>query len=131
MSEISTVDSALDSIRRMAAELPCAGVDALAVKGALWWGWHAVLLLAHHRLRPARDSFDHWFWDYLATGRPDLDVHRDSRWEERQRLSLLELLDILSAEELDILKPEFYQGWQDRTTRCRTLRSMRSLVMTL
>ena len=35
---------------------------------------------------------------------------------------MLELLDLLSDEELPILKPEFYQGWQDRASRCRGLR---------
>ena len=117
---ITTIDNAVDSLEQMAA----AGerTDPLAAKAALWWGWHAVVLLAHHRLRPARDTFDHWFWDYLEAGEPALDVDRDARWEERQRLSLVQLLDVLSEEQLPILEPQFYQGWQDRGTRCRTLR---------
>ena len=128
METISTVDNALDSLQRFAGEVE-RGPGLLDLKGALWWGWHAVTLLAHHRLRPARESFDHWFWDYLAVGEPELDVVRDASWEERQRLSLLELLDVLSAEELPLLKPEFYQGWQDRTSRCRTLRRRATEVL--
>ena len=121
MTTISTVDNALDSLGRIPAEL---GKDngPINLKGTLYWGWHAVVLLAYHRLRPARETFDHWFWDFLETGEPTFDVDRDARWEEKKRLSLLELLDILSEEDLSILKPEFFQGWQDRTTRCRTLR---------
>ena len=121
MTTISTVDNALDSLGRIPAELE-RGTGPLDLKGVLYWGWHAVALLAHHRLRPARETFDHWFWDFLDAGEPAFDVERDARWEEKKRLSLIEMLDILSSEELSILKPEFFQGWQDRTTRCRTLR---------
>jgi hypothetical protein len=121
MATISTLENALDSVRRIPDELT-KGNDPLALKGVLGWAWHAVALLGHARLRPARDSFDHWFWAYLEEGEPGLDLDRDSRWEERQRLSLLELIDVLSEEEAEILKPEFYQGWQDRSSRCRTLR---------
>ncbi|MCP4901483.1 MAG: hypothetical protein GY906_31345 [bacterium] len=128
MSNISTVDNAVDSLKRIPGEMG-RGTSAVALKGVLCWGWHAVSLLAHHRLRPARDEFDHWFWPFLDGGAPELDVARDSQWEERQRLSLLELLDILSEADLSILKPEFYQGWQDRTTRCRTLRNRAANVI--
>ena len=121
MVKLSTFDNALDSVRRIPDELG-KGSDLFAVKAVLSWGWHAIALLAHMRLRPAREVFDHWFWDYLDAGEPELDAERDARWEERQRLSLLELLDVFSREDLEILKPEFYQGWQDRRTRCRTLR---------
>ncbi len=121
MTTISTVNNALDSLTRMSEELK-RGSDALDYKGVLYWGWHAVTLLAHHRLRPARESFDHWFWDYLDPGEANFDIERDARWEEKKRLSMFELLDILSDENLPILKPEFFQGWQDRTVRCQTLR---------
>ena len=80
------------------------------------------------RLQPQRKEFDAWIWDYLDEGEPALDVVRDSHWEERQRLSLLELLDILSEVDLLLLKPEFYQGWQDRTERCKTLRRQAAAI---
>ena len=122
MNRISTADNALDSIHRLQRDLAGADHDPLSLKGALQWGWHAVACLAHHRLRPEKERLGQWFWAYLEAGEPELDVERDARWEERQRLSLLELLDVFSEEELPLLKPEFYQGWQDRTSRCRTLR---------
>ncbi len=128
MTTISTVDNALDSLGRIPAELG-RGTGPLDLKGTLYWAWQSVALLAHHRLRPARETFDHWFWDFLDAGEPAFDVERDARWEEKKRLSLLEMLDILSSEELPILKPEFFQGWQDRTTRCRTLRKQVTAVI--
>ncbi|MEN8162968.1 MAG: hypothetical protein ABFS37_02470 [Acidobacteriota bacterium] len=128
MATISTVDNALDSLGRIPAELG-QGTGPMDFKGVLYWGWHAVALLSHHRLRPARETFDHWFWDFLEAGEPAFDVERDALWEEKKRLSLIEILDILSSEELPILKPEFFQGWQDRTTRCRTLRKQVTAVI--
>ena len=121
MTAISTVDNALDSLKRIPDE-PGKGTGPLALKGPLHWGWHAAVLLAYHRLRPARDTFDQWFWTYLEGGETALEMERDAHWEERQRLSLLELVDMLSEVDLPILKAEFYHGWQDRTTRCQTLR---------
>ena len=121
MATISTADNALDSLKKIPGEF-ADSQSPLALKGALCWGWHAVLLLLYHRLRPARDTFDQWFWTYLEGGETSLETERDAHWDERQRLSLLELVDMLSEAELPILKPEFYQGWQDRTTRCQTLR---------
>lgn len=128
MATITTVDNALDSLRRFPGELQM-GEGPLALKGALYWGWHAVTMLAHHRLRPARETFDQWFWDYLVAGEQDFDVDRDARWGEQKRLGLLELLDVLSEEELSVLEPRFFHGWQDRTTRCRTLRRRVSEVL--
>jgi hypothetical protein len=113
MAAISTVDNALDSLKRIPGEIG-EGAGPLALKGPLQWGWHAAVLLTHHRLRPARDTFDQWFWTYLEGGETSLETGRDAHWDERQRLSLLELVDMLSEAELPILKPEFYQGWQDR-----------------
>ncbi len=120
-SAVSASANALDSVQRLARELAAGGPEPLALKGVLGWGWHAVSVLAHDRLRPARDNFDHWFWDYLQVAEPQLDGPRDAQWQERS-LSHIELLDILSEETMTILKPTFYQGWQDRTARCRTLR---------
>lgn len=115
--------NALDSLRRVADELEGDTASLLRLKGVLAWGWHAIGLLAYLRLHPHSDVFDAWVRDYLDAGHPDLEVERDAHWEERQRLSLLEIVDLLSAENLSILKPGFYQGWQDRTSRCRQLRS--------
>lgn len=119
----TSVDSALDSLERLAAELDKGPIEnPLALKGILAWGWHAVALLSYMRMQPHRDRFDAWIWDYLDEGSPELDFERDAHWEERQRLSLLEILDIFSEVEMPLLKPEFYQGWADRTVRCQTLR---------
>jgi hypothetical protein len=118
---VTPAQNAMDSLRRVAEELG-RGRDVLALKGALAWGWHAAGLLAYLRLQPGRGAFDAWVQDYLHEGEPTLQVERDARWEERERLSFLELLDLLSAPDLPSLKPEFYQGWQDRTSRCQGLR---------
>ena len=120
---ITASDSAVDSLDRLACELEKGTIETPQdLKGSLTWGWHAVALLAYMRMQPRREEFDAWIWDYLDEGAPDLDVDRDAHWQERQRLSLLEILDIFSEVDLPLLKPEFFQGWTDRTVRCQTLR---------
>lgn len=120
---VTSAASALDSLERFAGQLESgAKGHSLAWKGVLVWGWHAVAMLAYMRLQPNRPSFDAWLWDYLDEGEPALNVERDAHWEERQRLSLLEIIDIFSEVDLPLLKPEFYQGWTDRTVRCHTIR---------
>ncbi|MBI2503004.1 MAG: hypothetical protein HYW07_07185 [Candidatus Latescibacteria bacterium] len=124
---VTPLSNALDSLERVAGDLEAEG--PLKLKGALAWGWHAVGLLAYVRLQPQRQLFDAWVQDYLHQGEPALQLERDARWEERERLSFLELLDLLSAEQLSILKPEFYQGWQDRTSRCQGLRRQMAQIV--
>jgi hypothetical protein len=123
VNHVTSADSVVDSLERLAVELEIGAMDSpFALKVALTWGWHATALLAYMRMQPRRQEFDAWLWDYLDEGTPELDVARDAHWEERQRLSLLEILDIFSEVDLPLLKPEFYQGWTDRTVRCQTLR---------
>lgn len=120
----SPAENALDSMSRIARELKEKGAaDVSALKGALVWGWQVVDILTYLRLLPDRANFDPWMQDYLHLGEPSLNVERDALWDERRHLSLIEILDILSERDLPILKPEFYQGWQDRTSRCQDLRS--------
>jgi hypothetical protein len=120
---VTPLQNALDSLERVAGDLEApSGDEPLALKGILTWSWHAVGLLAYLRLQPQRHLFDAWLQDYLNEGEAQLQIDRDAHWEERERLSYLELLDLLSEEQLPILKPEFYQGWQDRTSRCHGLR---------
>jgi len=117
-TEITPSKNALDSLNQVANLLAKPiDQDTLAWKGPVSWTWHAVGLLAYSRLQPARQTFDAWIQDFLQEGSLDLDIERDARWEERDRLSFLELLDLLSEVSLPSLKPEFYQGWQDRTSK--------------
>jgi len=121
--ELTPAQNALDSLNRVAEFLARPiGSDPIGLKEPIAWGWHCIGLLAYLRLRPERQSFDSWIQDYFQEGSPELNIDRDARWEERERLSFLELLDLLSDEDLPSLKPEFYQGWQDRATRCAWLR---------
>jgi len=120
---VTPIRNALDSLKRMARELNDAKHDdVFALKGVLLWGWHVVDILVYRRLQPERDTFDSWMQEYLHEGETTFHVGRDAFWDESRYLSPLELLDILSETELSILKPEFYQGWQDRTVRCQELR---------
>jgi hypothetical protein len=143
---VTPEQNALDSLRRFAAELKTgldyrdvkealAGilpkqvlakarfVSPMGLKGPLTWGWHTTAMLVYMRLQPHRVAFDAWVQDYLDTGEPVLDIERDAHWENRKRFTSLEMLDLLSDTDLQMLEPEFYQGWQDKATRCKTIRT--------
>lgn len=127
---ISPLHNAEDSLARAADDLiEVETGNTLAWKGVLAWSWHAVDLLAYLQLQPQRRQFDAWMQAYLHQGEPALQVERDARWDDRTHLTLLELLDIFSDAELPILKPEFYQGWQDRATRCQDLRTRAAAII--
>jgi hypothetical protein len=119
----SPIDNALDSLSRLEK---CLGEakrhEASALKVSLAWAWHVVEILAFLKMQRERESFDPWMQEYLVEGEPSLRIDRDAFWEVTRHLSLIELLDILSERDLSILKPDFYQGWQDRTSRCHELR---------
>ncbi len=116
---ITPAANAADSLERLAAALTeVRAGDLLAVKAALHWGWHAIGILAVRRLLPHRDQFDEWLQDYLREDDTALDVERDAR----SRIGYLEWLDLLSAENLPSLRPEFYHGWSDHAARCQELR---------
>ncbi len=122
-TDLSPDENALDSLQRLEKELgPGSPQSVTGLKGVLCWAWHAVVLLAHRRLMAGRESFDAWMQEYLQPGEPDLLVERDMHRDASRRLDLVELIDMLSDVDLPILKPEFYQGWQDRTSRCHELR---------
>ena len=120
---VDTVDNAFDSLGRVARGLQEREDDPLgAAKEALAWGWQAVGLLAYRRLQPLQSRLDDRLREYLHPGEPELDVDRDAWWAERERLSHLELLDLLSEEELSLLEPAFFRGWVDPEVRCRRVR---------
>ena len=69
LKSVTSADSALDSLERLARELEKGAIqDPLALKAALAWGWHVVALLAYMRMQPRREKFDAWLWDYLDEG---------------------------------------------------------------
>lgn len=117
---LTQLENGLDSIRLMAKASGSKSISGL--KEVLVWGWHAVGILATVRLGSRKDLFDPWVQQYFEEGEPDIDPARDIHWDLRAGLSYLEILDLLSAEDLPLLKPDFYQGWQDRISRSRVLR---------
>lgn len=119
---ITVLQNAHDSLEHMTHALEAGAEDLMHLKEALAWGWHASGLLMYKHLRSISADFDQWMQEYLDEGEQPLDVERDARWTEDQRLSFLELLDLLSETKLPLLEPQFYKGWRDKTIRCHTLR---------
>jgi hypothetical protein len=121
---VSPVSNARDSLERVARNLQTVRLaEAWALKGAVIWAWHAVELLFYVRVSPERGVFDQWVQDYFHYWETDINVSQDIGRENIAHLGLLQILDLLSDRELPSLRPEFYQGWRDRVSRCQELRA--------
>ena len=124
---LTPLENALDSIRLMGKGARSRSVSG--TKEVLTWGWHAVGVLASVRLRARKDMFDPWVQQYFEEGDPDVNIGRDVHWDVRTGLSCLEILDLMSDPDLPLLKPDFYQGWQDRNSRSRVLRGQVKYIL--
>ena len=134
MAKIETIDpldNVGDSLRRLSDELasrpgPDPLSDAMLHKGALTWAWHAVSILFQLRLEKERDNLDPWLQEYVPE--TDREADEGAGPDAGAHIGLLQILDLLSAPDLPSLTPEFYQGWQDRTSRCQGLREQLSSI---
>jgi hypothetical protein len=90
----------------------CSGVDL---------GLRAVEILVVHRLQPAKDQFPATIAAQLEIPSPEVDTHRDAIVVP-STLQFTDVLDLLSAEELDCVSPGMHRGWEDRRFSCRRSR---------
>ena len=57
----------------------------------------------------------------LTAGRPEVDTHRDAI-SVPNSLQFTDIVDLLSAEELECVSPGMHRGWEDRRFSCRRSR---------
>ena len=87
---------------------------------ALDLGVRATLILAVSRLQPVRQEYPGSIAMLLESPAPKVDPIRDAINTPRS-LSFLDVLDMLSADELACVSPKLHHGWEDR--RCSCIRS--------
>lgn len=91
---------------------------------ALSMGLRAAQLLAFQLLSGVRDQFPATVQALMSRPQPVLDVHRDAQASPDDTLSLVNILDLLSAEQLLCISPEMHRGWQDKKQSCREARQI-------
>lgn len=83
----------------------------------------AIEILAVQRLQPVRGDVPATVALLLETPEPAVDVHRDAV-SVPPTISFTEIVDMLSAEELDCVGPHLHRGWEDRRFACRRVRKV-------
>lgn len=99
-----------------------ASTDLVSLISALELGLRAVEILVVHRLQPAKDQFPATIAAQLDTPSPDVDAHRDAI-SVPSTLQFTDILDLMSAEELECVSPGMHRGWEDRRFSCRRSRA--------
>jgi hypothetical protein len=102
-----------------------AAEDLVALCEVLDLGLRAAEILLIHRLQSVRDKFPATIALQLETPDPALDVMRDAIAEPKA-IQFTELLDLLSAEDLECVGPRLHRGWEDRVFSCRRSRTTAS-----
>jgi hypothetical protein len=115
-----------DEARRMWAGSKQARNEAteelVALFEALDLGLHAAEILVIRRLQPVRPKFPATIGLQLELPALDVDPHRDGIISPHS-LQFHDIVDLLSAEELECVSPGMHRGWEDRRFSCRRSRA--------
>lgn len=85
-------------------------------------GLRAAETLAIKRLQPIKDQFPATIAAQLDTPAPEVDTYRDAI-NAPNSLQFTDIIDLLSAEELECVSPSMHRGWEDRRFSCRRSRA--------
>jgi hypothetical protein len=96
--------------------------DLVSLCEALDLGLHAAEILLIHLLQPIKDQFPATIGLQLNMPDPDVDAHRDGI-NVPATLEFTDVIDLLSAEELECVSPGMHRGWEDRRFSCRRSRA--------
>ena len=99
-----------------------AGEDLVALSESLDLGLHAAEIQVIRRLQPVRQKFPATIGLQLELPAPDVDPHRDGI-SIPHTLQFHDIVDLLSAEELECVSPGMHRGWEDRRFSCRRSRA--------
>jgi hypothetical protein len=101
--------------RKTAAE------DLISLCEALDLGLRSAEILTIQKLQPIKDHFPATIGVLLDMPNPDVDTHGDAI-SIPNSLQFTDMVDLLSAEELECVSPGMHRGWEDRRFSCRRSR---------
>jgi hypothetical protein len=99
-----------------------APTDLVDLCSAIDLGLRAVEILVVFRLQRAKDQFPATIAAQLETPHPEVDTQRDAI-NVPSTLTFTDVLDLLSADELECVSPGMHRGWEDRRFSCRRSRT--------
>jgi hypothetical protein len=95
--------------------------DLVSLYESLDLGLHAAEILAIHLLQPIKDDFPATIGVQLNMPMPEVDPHRDGI-NVPKVLQFTDVIDLLSAEQLECVSPGLHRGWEDRRFSCNRSR---------
>lgn len=95
--------------------------DLVALCESLDLGLRAAEILVVQKLQQVRSKFPATITLQLETPDPEIDVARDAVTEPKA-LQFTDIIDLLSAEDLNCVSPGLHRGWEDRRFSCRRSR---------
>lgn len=119
-----TLDAAGEAGRLWAeAERAVASEGLTRLCEAIEFGLRAVEILAVQRLQAIRGEVPATVSLLLETPEAEVDVHRDAV-SVPPTISFTEVVDLLSADDLDCVGPHLHRGWEDRRFACQRVRKV-------
>jgi hypothetical protein len=100
-----------------------AATDLVALIETLDLGLRAAEVLAIRLLQPVKEQFPATIGVQLATPTPDVERHRDGIHVPKV-LQFTDIIDLLSADDLECVSPGLHRGWEDRAFACRRSRGV-------
>ena len=98
-----------------------APTDLVDLCSAIDLGLRAIEILVVYRLQKTKDQFPATIAAQLDTPHPEVDTQRDAI-NVPSTLTFTDILDLLSAEELECVSPGMHRGWEDRRFSCKRSR---------
>ncbi len=129
--EVITLDSQEEAARLWQGALAAfdqAEGSLVSLCESLNLGLRAAELLVIDRLQPIKEQFPATITLQLQRPSPEVEAYRDAVAEPKS-LQITEILDLLSADDLECVAPRLHRGWEDRRFSCaRSRKTAREAV---
>jgi len=118
---VSTAKGLLDALERSGAGRSSQPLEQAA---GLALAMRALQLLCLHRLQPVRENFPATNRALMSVPEPLIEPVRDALALPADFLGAIEIIDLLSEQDLDCVAPQLHRGWQDRRRSCAQAREL-------
>lgn len=99
-----------------------AGEDIVSLCESLDLGVHAAEILAVLLLQPVKEDFPATIGLLLNMPAPDVNAYEDAL-NVPNVLQFIDVIDLLSGEQLECVSPGMHRGWEDRRFSCQRSRT--------
>ena len=120
--ELGPMDEAMRLWGAAVKAREAAAEDLVSLCESLDLGLHAAEILVIQLLQPVKDNFPATIGVQLSMPMPEVDAHRDGV-NVPKVLQFHDVVDLLSAEDLECVSPGLHRGWEDRRFSCRRSRT--------